>query len=180
MPKQGNSKRQFQAGNYASDFPAAIPQFACILVVLMCVHLPCFSAERSAIGSSRADVMLADYFGAETAKLRDRCLTDVKTLEDWQAKRKVYREQLFEMLGLKPLPEKTDLKPVITGKLEHEQFTVENIHYQSSPGLYVTGNLYIPKGLKKPAPTILYVCGHAISKKNNISYGNKTAYQHHG
>jgi hypothetical protein len=84
------------------------------------------------------------------------------------------------MLSLKPLPEKTDLKPVVTGKVEHEQFTVENIHFQSSPGLYVTGNLYIPKGLEKPAPTILYVCGHAIAKKDNISYGNKTAYQHHG
>ena len=124
--------------------------------------------------------MLADYFQAETAKLSDRCLTDIESLEDWQAKRKLYREQLFEMLGLSPLPEKTDLKPVITGKVEHEKFTVENIHFQSRSGLYVTANLYIPKGLEKPAPTILYVCGHAIAKKDNISYGNKTAYQHHG
>ena len=28
------------------------------------------------------------------------------------------------------------------------------------PGLYVTGNLYLPKGIQKPAPTILYVSGH--------------------
>ena len=145
----------------------------------MCVHLPCFAVERSVIGTSRADAMLADYFRAETAKLRNRCLTDIKSVDDWQAKRKVYREQLFEMLGLKPLPEKTDLKPVVTGKLEHEQFTVENIHFQSSPGLYVTGNLYIPKGLEKPAPAILYVCGHALVKKDGVSFGNKTAYQHH-
>jgi dienelactone hydrolase len=123
--------------------------------------------------------MLADYFRAETAKLHDQCLAEVKTLKDWQAKRQIYRRQLFEMLSLEPLPKKTDLKPVITGKVEHEQFTVEKIHYQSMPGLYVTGNLYIPKGLEKPAPTILYVCGHAIAKKDNISYGNKTSYQHH-
>jgi len=123
--------------------------------------------------------MLADYFQAETAKLRDRCLADVESLDDWQAKRKLYREQLFEMLGLKPLPEKTDLKPVITGKIDHEQFTVENIHFQSRPGLYVTGNLYIPKGLEKPAPAILYVCGHARVIKDDVSFGNKTAYQHH-
>ena len=179
MFKQSNPKRKFKVGNYASDFPAAIPQFACILVALMCVHLPCFAAERSAIGTSRADAMLADYFRAETAKLRDRCLTDVKTLDDWQIKRKVYRKQLFEMLGLKPLPEKTNLKPVVTGKIEHEQFTVENIHYQSRPGLYVTGNLYIPKSLEKPAPAILYVSGHAHVKKDGVSLGNKTAYQHH-
>ena len=150
-----------------------------ILLSLMCVVLPSYAVEQSVIGTSHADAMLADYFRDETAKLRDRCLTDVKSLEDWQAKRKVYREQLFEMLGLDPLPEKTDLKPVITGKIEHEQFTVENLHFQSRPGLYVTANLYIPKDLEKPAPTILYVCGHGNVKKNGISYGSKTSYQHH-
>jgi hypothetical protein len=123
--------------------------------------------------------MLAEYFRAQTARLGEQCLADIKTLEDWEKKRIVYRKQLFEMLGLEPLPEKTDLKPVITGKVEHEQFTVEKIHYQSRPGLYVTGNLYIPKGLEKPAPTILYVCGHSEGTKNGIRYGNKAPYQHH-
>jgi dienelactone hydrolase len=83
------------------------------------------------------------------------------------------------MLGLNPLPEKTDLKAAVTGRIEHEQFTVENIHFQSRPGLYVTGNVYIPKDLEKPAPAILYVCGHARVKKDGISYGSKTSYQHH-
>ena len=29
------------------------------------------------------------------------------------------------------------------------------------PGLYVTGNLYRPKIVEKPLPTVLYVCGHS-------------------
>lgn len=179
MIKQTYPKRKSQTSNYTSNLPATILRVIFILVSLICFAFPCYSAERSAIGTSRADAMLADYFRDQTAKLRDRCLTDIKSLEDWQAKRKVYREQLFEMLGLAPLPEKTDLKPVVTGKIEHEQFTVENIHFQSRPGLYVTANLYIPRGLEKPAPAILYVCGHARVKKDGVSYGNKTAYQHH-
>jgi dienelactone hydrolase len=44
----------------------------------------------------------------------------------------------------------------------------------------VTGNLYLPKNLDKPAPAILYLCGHGEVKKNGIIYGNKVAYQHHG
>ncbi len=179
MFKRTTTKQKSQAGNYTSHLPAVNLILTCIIITLIYIQIPCYASERSAIGPGHADAMLAEYFSAETAKLRDRCLTGVKTLEDWQAKRKVYREQLFEMLGLMPLPEKTDLKPVVTGKVEHEQFTVENIHFQSSPGLYVTGNLYIPKGLEKPAPTILYVCGHARVKKDNVSYGSKTAYQHH-
>ena len=179
MVERINPKKKYHTGNYVSHISAVNMISSCIVFTLICTQIPCSAVERSKIGPSRADAILADYFRAETAKLGDRCLTDIKSLKDWQAKRKVYREQLFEMLGLKPLPEKTDLKPVITGKVEHEQFTVENIHYQSRPGLYVTGNLYIPKGLEKPAPAILYVCGHARVKKDGVSFGNKTAYQHH-
>jgi hypothetical protein len=90
------------------------------------------------------------------------------------------RRELAEMLGLDPLPERTPLNPVITGILDHPEFTVEKLHFQSSPGLYVTGNLYIPKRLEQPAPTILYVCGHGRVEKDGVSLGNKTHYQHHG
>jgi len=153
--------------------------WACFVLPLMCLSVPSLALDRWKIGTSPSDQMLAEYFRAETAKLRDGCLADIKTLDDWKTKREVYRKQLFEMLGLDPLPEKTDLKPIITGKVEHEEFTVEKIHFQSRLGLYVTGNLYIPKGLEKPAPTILYVCGHGGVKKDGISYGNKVRYQHH-
>ncbi|MCK4293540.1 MAG: prolyl oligopeptidase family serine peptidase [Planctomycetes bacterium] len=152
--------------------------YACVALVSICLCIPCLGADWG-IGGSAADKELAEYFSAETAKLRDQCLADVKDLEDWKAKRPIYHKQLLEMLSLDPLPEKTDLRPVVTGKVEHEEFTVEKIHFQSRPRLYVTANLYIPKGLEKPAPTILYVCGHGGVKKNGISYGNKVRYQHH-
>ena len=134
----------------------------------------------SVVRAEEADRMLADYFKSETQKLQDRCLNDVTSLEDWTARRGMYRQQLLEMLGLDPWPEKTPLKATVTGTVEHEQFTVENLHFQSMPGLYVTGNLYVPKNLDRPAPAILYVCGHGAVKKDGVSYGCKVSYQHHG
>jgi dienelactone hydrolase len=83
------------------------------------------------------------------------------------------------MLGLDPMPPRGDLKPVVTGRLEHEDFTVEKLHFQSLPGLYVTGNLYLPKRRNGKLPAILYVCGHSVMKEGNVSLGNKTGYQHH-
>ncbi|MCA9203727.1 MAG: prolyl oligopeptidase family serine peptidase, partial [Planctomycetales bacterium] len=130
--------------------------------------------------TSRGDRMLAAYFKDETAKLTDACLADIRTLDDWQTKRDQYRQELYEMLGMNPLPERTDLHAEITGKAEHDEFVVENVQFQSRPGLYVTGNLYVPKKADKPLPAILYVCGHGRVAKNGISYGNKTHYQHHG
>src|SRR5207302_11024558 len=47
---------------------------------------------------------------------------------------------LFEMLGLDPIPPKTDLKATVTGTLDQPDFTVEKSHFQSMPGLYVTAD----------------------------------------
>ena len=149
------------------------------LTVLLTVVF-CAGAFSGNLRAQPDDAMLAKYFESETARLRDRCLEEIKTLDDWNARKGAYREQLFDMLGLHPLPAKTDLKPVVTGKVEHPEFTVEKLHFQSMPGLYVTANLYLPKNVTGSAPTILYLCGHARVFTNGVSYGNKAFYQHHG
>src|SRR5262245_25463553 len=156
-----------------------------VLAILAISHIAAAQqppAATARLDTSRGDKMLAEYFAAETKKLQDNCLADIKTLDDWKAKRGEYRRQLLEMLGLDPLPEKTDLKPVITGRVEAEDFIVEKLHFQSRPGLYVTGNLYLPKKIEKPLPTILYVCGHSrvLGPNGKTPMGAKAGYQHHG
>ena len=89
---------------------------------------------------SPADEKLVEYFARETQKLEDACLADVRTLDDWKAKREGYREELFEMLSLSPLPKRTDLAAAVTGKTEHPQFTVEKLHFQSMPRLQPYGS----------------------------------------
>jgi hypothetical protein len=81
------------------------------------------------------------------------------------------------MLGLWPMPERTDLKAVVTGRIEQDQFTMEKVEFQASPRLYCTANLYVPRNLTGPAPTILYECGHWRLVTNGVSYGNKALYQ---
>ena len=139
-----------------------------------------FAVTIRAAEPSRADSQLKNYFASETAALSERCLTDIKTAEDWTSQRAEFRRQYQEMLGLLPMPERTDLKPVITGKLDHEEFTVEKLQFQASPGLYCTASLFLPKNSQKPAPTILYASGHYRLFTNGISYGNKAAYQADG
>jgi len=151
--------------------------------LLLALAIAALNVAHAATGSSPAntgDQMLAEYFRAETEKLSERCLADIKSPDDWKAQRERYRQQLFDMMGLSPLPERGDLKAVITGRIEHDALTVEKLHFQAVPGLYITANLYLPKGLTKPVPTILYVCGHGPVITNKVSYGNKVSYQHHG
>lgn len=123
---------------------------------------------------------LAQYFEAETAAIEAKWLEGIHSLGDWQKQRPELMNQYLEMLGLAPLPPRTDLAPIITGKLEYEDFIVEKLHFQAMPKLYVTANFYLPRNVSKPVPAILYVCGHARVFTNGVSCGNKTAYQHHG
>jgi dienelactone hydrolase len=160
--------------------PAGINPARVILVLLALVFPAAAFAQQFPPNWRLADTNLTAYFEAEVSRLESACLADVKTLDDWTRQRDERRRQLFDMLGLWPLPERTELKPVITGKVDGDDFFVEKLHFQSLPGLYVTANLYLPRNLTAPAPAILYVCGHAEVKTNGISYGNKTGYQHHG
>lgn len=154
-----------------------IAELPCSLLITI---IAVMSAPHAANAQSPGDKMIAGYFEQETRKVSQATFAKIKTREDWEAYKPVAREQLFEMLGLSPRPEKTPLQPVITGTVDHEEFVVEKIHFQSRPGLYVTGNLYRPKVVDQKLPAILYVCGHGRVKKDGISYGNKTHYQHHG
>jgi len=148
--------------------------------IITAVFLFALQNLKAAEFKTPGDRMFAAYFKAESDRLAANCLKDIKTLDDWNARKRQYRRQMHEMLGLEPMPARTLLKATVTGKVQHKDFEVWKVHYQSMPRLYVTGNLYVPKGLRKPAPTILYVCGHGGVKKGDISYGNKVHYQHHG
>ena len=148
------------------------------LSVLSSALLVVLSAQLPAAEPGSA--ILDRYFEKEVKSLENGLENEVKTREDWLAKKDEYRRQLREMLGLDPLPARTDLKVTKTGEFEHEGVVVENLHYQSMPGLYVTANLYRPKVVTKALPTILYVCGHAVKEKNGVRYGNKAGYEHHG
>ncbi len=124
------------------------------------------------------DEMIQGYLARETQKLAAQYADDVKSLADWQAKRPEYVEQYYYMLGLSPRPEKAPLEPKVTGTLKVEGCEIDLMHYQSRPGLYVTGNLYRPAEVKpgEKLPAVFYVCGHSQRGRN----GNKVAYQSHG
>jgi hypothetical protein len=130
-------------------------------------------------GTDRGREMMENYFRHQVQQIANACLTDIKTKEDWEKRRPELRRQFLEMIGLWPLPPRTDLNAVITGKVDAEHFTIEKLHFQSIPGLYVTANLYVPKKTLFPAPAVLYVCGHSNTVIKNVSYGSKVNYQHH-
>ncbi len=62
--------------------------------------------------------------------------------------------------GLYPWPEKTPLNTRRELVGEYDGYSIYKIMFESSPGLWSTGNLYLPRPLTGKCPAILNVIGH--------------------
>ena len=84
------------------------------------------------------------------------------SLEEWQARAVALRRHILLSTGLWPLPERTALNPVIFGRVEREDYTIEKVYFESYPGFFLTGNLYRPRGRVGPFPGVLNPHGHWV------------------
>ncbi len=86
--------------------------------------------------------------------------TPAPTPEAWGKRAERVRRQLLVTLGLWPMPSKTPLNPVIHGRIDRGDYTVEKVYFESLPGFFVTGNLYRPARATGKAPGVLCPHGH--------------------
>ncbi|HEX5024694.1 MAG TPA: alpha/beta hydrolase family protein [Agriterribacter sp.] len=109
------------------------------------------------------------YLSKVAGNITQNSLKDIHNLKEWEAVREHRREQFLEMMGLQGKPftgTRSPLHVTKTGVIQQDGYRIEKLYYESLPGLYVPANLYIPDGIKKPVPAILYVCGHAHTQKH--------------
>ena len=97
-------------------------------------------------------------------------LAKIKTPADAKARQAKLREFFWKQLG--PMPERTPLEPVETGRVIREGFTVTKVLFQSRPKFYVTGAYFQPDQEKYPPPYpgVLVVCGHSANGKAYEGY----------
>lgn len=139
--------------------------------VLLCVAL--LAAQPA--GSAARYRLFQEYLLRRAAEITRAFPGDIRTLDEWKRRRPELRRQALSMMGFDRMPAKTPLQVRVTGSFERETHRVEKIVFQSMPGLYVTGNLYLPKEATGKHPAVLYLCGHSPGP-----WGNKADYQHHG
>ena len=94
-------------------------------------------------------------------ELSSRSAFELPPIDQWQAQLPERRRQWHEMLGLDPLPERTDLCVTHTGELDRGHYVVEKLHFQPLPDCRIPANLYRPKQIRDPLPGVVYVCGHS-------------------
>ncbi len=110
--------------------------------------------------------MLTNFVGVRLDSLMKKREAEIgllSTPEDWAVRQNEIRRQLGEIFG--EFPRKTALKPLITGKLDRDGYVIEKIIFESQPGYYVSGNLYLPSNREFPVPGVIFTCGHSDNGK---------------
>ena len=137
------------------------------------------SHAQTAVGGSAASVeplnrfprMMQDWLVAEVRASESRGnakRSQLKTKADAEAYVNFVQERIRESFG--PFPEKTPLNAKVTRLIEREAYRIENIHFESRPEFIVTGNLYLPSGMKGKVPGVIGVCGHSLNGKAEAAY----------
>lgn len=127
-----------------------------------------FSAGMLQAGTSSGDLFAAEqdpaFKDSRLGELKDLNgyfpFTPSESPEAWEQRAGYVQRQIKVAAGVWPEPENTRIDATVHGKVDRDEYTVEKVFFESSPGLYVTGSLYRPKGKQGPLPMILSPHGH--------------------
>ncbi|MHC4912737.1 MAG: alpha/beta hydrolase family protein [Planctomycetota bacterium] len=81
-------------------------------------------------------------------------------LHQWESRAKRIRQDILSGAELEPLPRKCPLNPVSVNKRSYSGYTIQNVAFESLPGVFVTGSLYHPRNGEGPFAAILCTHGH--------------------
>lgn len=85
---------------------------------------------------------------------------EVTSKAEWELRQSLIRENLKQGMGISEMPSLAPLKPIVTKKIDMDGYSVENVAFESLPGVFVTGNLYRPLKKQKKYAGVLAPHGH--------------------
>ena len=96
----------------------------------------------------------------------------MKTREELQQYGKGLRSRMIHAMGGFP-SERCPLNARTVAVRKRDGYTVENVLFESWPGVHVTANLYLPDATRfpPPYPCVLISCGHSGEGKSAPNYG---------
>ena len=102
---------------------------------------------------------------------RQRRLASLRSEADCERYIAAARAAVKQAFG--PLPERTPLNAETVGEtIRGDGFRIENVRFESTPGTFVTANLYLPTNCTaaSPAPAVVQPLGHSATAKAATGY----------
>lgn len=114
-------------------------------------------------GEKKTQNMLCvgDYFTeAEGKAFLDAQKKLYKTKDDWEKRAKLIKAQILKGTGFEKFPKKCPLNAIIGPTRVYDGYQIQNVAFESLPGVFVTGSLYTPTVSKGKLPGIISPHGH--------------------
>ncbi len=124
------------------------------IIILIVINAPKIHAQESNL---RQGAYFEEQEAADILKQTQQSLT---TKQEWEARAEIIRQGILTGAELDPMPERTPLNVIRKDKRRYGDYTVENIAFESRPGVLVTGSLYAPANPKGKIAGILTPHGH--------------------
>jgi dienelactone hydrolase len=102
----------------------------------------------------------AFYREEEAVKVHQDFARTYHDWASWENRARQIRQGILEGAELNHLPARKPLQIIRNGRKAMTGYTVENIAFESLPGFFVTGNLYLPTKQSTSAAGILCTHGH--------------------
>ncbi len=128
-------------------------------------------ARGAASYGAQYDDMLVRHLTAEVNRHTahwDAERAKIASAAELEARNRRVRELMRGMIH--GLPERNPLGARTVKQFDRKGYRVENVMFQSRPGFWVTGNLYIPTVGNGPFPGIISPCGHYADARMNPEY----------
>ncbi|MEX0610994.1 MAG: hypothetical protein WD229_02635 [Pirellulales bacterium] len=126
-------------------------------------------AFTAAVSPARAEVQTlfrGDCFTeAQAAEKLAEFAAEYDNAAEWQARAERIRAGVLRGMNLQRLPPACPLKPIRHSVKREDGYTVENVAFESLPGFWVTGNLYLPTEAQTAMPGVLCPHGHLADNR---------------
>jgi dienelactone hydrolase len=113
---------------------------------------------------------LQAHFETVVGRRHDQLFKGITTVAAWEQEKQRLRSALTRMLWHDMPWPAAPPRVTVTHRQELDRYTIENLVLETAPGVFLTANLYLPRGGAKRYPAVLYQCGHA----------SKSLYGRHG
>ncbi|SHN15591.1 Acetyl xylan esterase (AXE1) [Cyclobacterium lianum] len=124
------------------------------------LFLPVFYAQAQRSADEDMLCVGAHWTEDEGAGFLQMMQGEYQSERAWDKRAKAIRQQILKGTGLEKMPDKGPLNPVLGEIREYDGYSVRNVAFESLPGVFVTGSLYLPSDKSGKIPGILSPHGH--------------------
>jgi uncharacterized protein len=136
-------------------------QFLICTVLYLLMFCPHISEAQPGIAGADTMLCTGGFFSEEEGRqflARQRALYTNENA--WKKRASNIKQQILQGAGLKTFPVKTPFNAVAGKVRQYKGYSVQNVAFESLPGVFVTASIYRPQKITANTPGILSTHGH--------------------